>query len=169
VGKRTTTNQKLQYLGFESQKSDDERDCGKHEQGSSDNSSNEKSQTTVGLQKRRVALVDDDLLIRSIFEKILAAHGFEIVASLSDGEEIVRAIDQMDPKPDLILLDERMPRISGVEACRIIHSKYPEISIIFVTADESAKQRAKAVEASAFLSKPVKAKDLISTLNSFSS
>jgi CheY-like chemotaxis protein len=166
VQRRTTSCQKLLYFSFEaagakSQSNKDKKGC-----GAGDSSNNENSQALLGLEKKRIVLVDDDSLVRSMFEKTLVAHGFDVVASMQDGDEIVNTIHRLNPLPDVILLDERMPRMSGVEACKIIHAKYPQISIIFVSADESAKQRSKDAGASGFLSKPVNLKDLLYALDS---
>lgn len=124
------------------------------------------SSAVIRVLKKRIALVDDDIFVRSMFETILASHGFDIVGSMSDGSEIVESIDKMDPIPDVILLDERMPRMSGVEACKIIHAKHPSITIVFLTADESVTERAKEAGASAFLFKPVSVAQLICAMNS---
>jgi DNA-binding NarL/FixJ family response regulator len=119
----------------------------------------------VSTHKKRVVIVDDDELVRTIFQKILKMNDFEVLASLSDGQELVSALDKMNPKPEAILLDERMPRMSGIEASKMIHSKYPAISIIFVSADDSAKERAKEAGARIFVSKPITAHDLIRALS----
>ncbi|MHB1908568.1 MAG: response regulator [Nitrososphaerales archaeon] len=115
--------------------------------------------------KRQVAIVDDDPLIRTIFSKVLRMNGLEVVAAVADGADIVELIESS--KPNIILLDERMPRMSGVEACKIIHAKYPDIAVIFVSADQSVEQRALNAGAKAFLKKPVSSEKLIALVNSF--
>lgn len=115
---------------------------------------------------KRVVVVDDDHGIRSMLQNLLRLKGFDVSASFSDGAELVALIDEINPRPDTILLDERMPRMSGVDACKVIHERYPSISIIFVSADDSARERAKQAGAVAFLKKPVSAADLISLINS---
>jgi two-component system, response regulator, stage 0 sporulation protein F len=116
--------------------------------------------------KKRVVVVDDDPLVRSTFENIVKRLGFEILASMRDGQEIVDSIDGMKTKPDVIILDERMPRLTGIETAKIIHSKYPEISIVFVSADETARKGAKEAGAGIFLKKPITVGDLNFALNS---
>lgn len=163
MGKRM--RRKIQYLqyGFSgSQRKQQASNGGGAEGFSAEN----KIGSPTKMHKKRVVIVDDDTLVRSIFARILSTHGFEIVASLSDGEAIIKSLDQMTMMPDIIVLDERMPKMSGVEASKIIRSKYPNISIVFVSADESAKERAKSAGANAFLFKPVNSKDLVFTLNS---
>ncbi len=117
---------------------------------------------------KKVVLVDDDPGIRNILQNVLTLRGYKVTASLSDGADLVDSIDQIDPKPDFILLDERMPRMSGVQAAKEILSKYPDIRIIFVSADETAKQKARAAGARAFLNKPVSISELIAVLQSLS-
>jgi two-component system, response regulator PdtaR len=136
--------------------------------GQGDRVGKEKNITELKTVRRtkRIIVVDDDHGIRNMLQNILKIKGFEVSASFSDGAELVELIDEVDPKPDVILLDERMPRMSGTEASQIIHERYPSISIVFVSADETAKERAKQTGAVAFLKKPVSVADLISLINS---
>lgn len=117
-------------------------------------------------RSKRVIVVDDDYGIRNMLQTLLKLKGFVVTASLSDGIDLTEVIDELNPKPDAILLDERMPRMSGVDACKIVHGKYPEISIFFVSADDSAKERAKLAGAKAFLKKPVSIEELVRLINS---
>lgn len=119
-----------------------------------------------GAIKKQVAIVDDDPLVRNMFQKILGMNGIDVVAAVSDGSEIVELVDSVKPRPGIVILDERMPKMSGVEACKIIHSKYPDIAIIFVSADQTAEERALAAGAKAFLRKPVSTTKLLALVNS---
>ena len=127
---------------------------------------NQRGQPVQESQSRRIVVVDDDALIRTVFAKVLKISGYIVLATLADGNELVSSLNEMEPKPEVIILDERMPGMSGVEACKEIHSKYPFISVIFVSADETAKTRAKQAGARIFLAKPVVLSDLISAINS---
>ncbi len=163
---KSSGNARLQYLGYHFGERDPKPDLKPTKQRKDGGSGEDKSQTVLGVQKKRVVIVDDDVFVRSMFEKILGTHGFDIVGSMSDGFEIVDSIDKLSPIPDIILLDERMPRMSGTEACGIIHARHPSISIIFVTADESAKERARGAGARAILFKPVSVSQLLHVINS---
>jgi CheY-like chemotaxis protein len=136
-------------------------DKNSHGEGTASN----RSEVSGELYKRKVVLVDDDALIRSSFQIIMTRFGFEILATMADGRELVDSIDKMNPKPDVIVMDERMPRMSGIEAAKIIRAKYPKISMVFVSADESAKEEAKRAGAKVFLKKPVRIGDLVYALN----
>jgi DNA-binding NarL/FixJ family response regulator len=62
----------------------------------------------------RVLVVDDDPLVRSLLTTILQQQGVEVVGQASDGDEVVAAVQAQHP--DVVLMDLRMVRVSGVEA-----------------------------------------------------
>ncbi|MFF8280869.1 response regulator [Streptomyces lateritius] len=66
----------------------------------------------------RVVIVDDQSLVRTGFRMILAADGIEVVAEASDGEEAIAAVRRT--RPDVVLMDIRMPGTDGLEATRRI-------------------------------------------------
>ncbi|MFD0368450.1 response regulator [Streptomyces sp. NPDC059071] len=64
----------------------------------------------------RVVIVDDQALVRTGFRMILTADGIDVVAEAADGEEAVAAVRRT--RPDVVLMDVRMPRVDGLEATR---------------------------------------------------
>ncbi|WP_405852031.1 response regulator transcription factor [Streptomyces sp. NBC_00090] len=66
----------------------------------------------------RVVIVDDQALVRTGFRMILAADGIEVVAEAADGDEAVSAVRRT--RPDVVLMDIRMPGTDGLEATRRI-------------------------------------------------
>ncbi len=119
---------------------------------------------SVRAARIKLVLVDDDLLIRSTYETILKKQGFDVRAVMSDGKELLERIDSINPKPDVIVMDERMPGISGVETCGIIRAKYPDVVVVFVSADAGAKDRALRAGAKSFLTKPVTTAALVAAI-----
>src|SRR2546429_9241635 len=84
----------------------------------------------------KVLLVDDNALFRDGIVQILHADGrFEVVGQASDGAEGVAAARRV--RPDLILMDLRMPGMGGVEAIRAIRAQAPQGPIGVLTMFES--------------------------------
>ena len=111
-----------------------------------------------------IVIVDDDLDIVSLFQHFLAIKGHEILATAYDGKEAISIVNDLPVKPDIILMDHRMPQVSGLEATQKISKTFPEIKIILISADMKVAQEAKDQGAAAFLLKPTSFKKVLSTI-----
>jgi CheY-like chemotaxis protein len=77
----------------------------------------------------QVLLVDDNAAVRTVLKGLLEEHAdFQVVGEASDGEEAVVLAERY--RPDVTLMDIRLPRVSGVEATRQINNKLPQSMII---------------------------------------
>ena len=77
----------------------------------------------------RVLLVDDNAAVRTDLKMLLEEHAdLQVVGEASDGEEAVVLAERF--RPDVTLMDIRLPRVSGVEATRQINKKLPQSMII---------------------------------------
>ena len=77
----------------------------------------------------RVLLVDDNAAVRTVLKGLLEEHeDIQVVGEASDGEEAVVLAERY--RPDVTLMDIRLPRVSGVEATRQIKNKLPQSMII---------------------------------------
>ncbi|HVA90001.1 MAG TPA: response regulator transcription factor, partial [Chloroflexota bacterium] len=80
----------------------------------------------------RVLVVDDQTVVREGLEMLLGlSPGIEVVAGAADGIEAVRLVDEL--RPEVVLMDLRMPRLDGVEATRQIIRAHPETRIVVLT------------------------------------
>ena len=80
----------------------------------------------------KVLIADDQELIRQSLEIVLSTkEGIEVTGTAKDGREVIRCIRK--EKPDVILMDVRMPEIDGVQCTEIIKENYPQIKIIILT------------------------------------
>ncbi|KKO62615.1 Transcriptional regulatory protein YehT [Janthinobacterium sp. KBS0711] len=100
--------------------------------------------------RMRVAIVDDELLARSVLREYLARHDdIEIVAECANGFDAVKAIAELGP--ELVFLDIQMPRLDGFEVAELIGGK---TRLIFVTAYDQYALKAFECHALDYLLKP---------------
>ncbi|MGW6568772.1 response regulator [Streptomyces sp. NPDC054975] len=109
----------------------------------------------------RVVVADDQELVRSGFSMILDVQpDIEVVAEAGDGAEAVEAVRRHSP--EVALLDIRMPRMDGIEACRAISAESACRSVMLTTFDSDAYvYEALHAGASGFLLKDVRRDDLV--------
>ena len=83
-----------------------------------------------------VLTVDDQVVFRHAARDVIAATpGFESVGDAESGEEAVAAVERL--RPELVLLDVRMPGIGGIEAARRIRAANPETVVILISIEDS--------------------------------
>jgi DNA-binding NarL/FixJ family response regulator len=95
----------------------------------------------------RVLVADDHALFRDGIISLLKAAGFEVVGQAGDGQAAVEAALRL--RPDLVLLDITMPRLSGLEALRLIKAELPETQVVMLTVSDDDADLSEAVEAGA--------------------
>lgn len=117
-----------------------------------------------GIRLATVFTVDDEPAILEVYKDILEMKEHEVVAEAYDGEEAVKKFTVMDRKPDVIIMDHRMPYKNGIETMKEIHAIDPLQCVIFVTADYTAAKDAVLMGANSFLLKPFRMDNLFNAI-----
>lgn len=111
-----------------------------------------------------IFIVEDDTSLRILYEKALIFNGYNVTASARDGEEAVKMFKNFSNKPDVILMDHRMPIKNGLEAAKEILEINNKSIIIFTSADKSIREEAISIGAMSFKDKPFTLKRLFSNI-----
>ena len=113
----------------------------------------------------RVALVDDQAIVRAGLARILSpADGFEVIAECADGHEAVQELPAL--KPEVVLMDIRMPILDGIAATAKLHEATDDVSVLVLTTFGEDEVLWGALEAGAagFVLKDSSAEDLIAAV-----
>ena len=88
------------------------------------------------MDKIRILLADDHTMIRSGIATLLQSiKEFSIVGEAEDGEDAVQKTSEL--RPTVVVIDLSMPKLSGIEATRIIKKRYPETNVLVLTMHEN--------------------------------
>ena len=83
-------------------------------------------------ERIKIVIADDQELIRDSLKIVLSANqDMDVIDTVADGREVIRSVRKA--KPDVILMDIRMPGMDGVSCTQIIKENYPQIKIIILT------------------------------------
>jgi len=96
----------------------------------------------------RVLIADDHSLVREGMRAMLAREpGLEVVGEAENGRQALEMCREL--RPDLVLMDVRMPKLDGMAATQAIKEEYPSISVLIVTTHESPEYLMDAIRAGA--------------------
>ena len=114
---------------------------------------------------KRVLIVDDSTTMRSIVRKILSASRYAL--DVSEADEGIAALKNIDRGVDLVLLDYNMPGFNGIETLTEIKRVAPQVSVVMMTSTENAAvaNQAEASGAAGFLRKPFYPADIDEVLD----
>lgn len=120
------------------------------------------------LKTLRILIVDDQRRARRSLQALLATR-FQLVdmCEAGNGMEAIRCVEEC--KPDIVLMDIRMPEMDGIEATRIIKTKLVQVPVIVLTLYSEYKAAALAAGANAFLIKGEPVEQLLAVLLAASS
>jgi len=116
-------------------------------------------------KKTRILVADDHAIVREGYCKVLEQEpDFEVVAEAADGEEALKLTAEL--KPDIVLLDILMPKLNGIEAARRIKEKYPNITVIILSAYDDDQFIYSSLEAgaAAYLLKSSRGREVVASI-----
>ncbi len=113
----------------------------------------------------KVFIVDDEPSLQFFYKQVLTINGFGVAGIASNGIEAVSMFKSFSNKPKVILMDQRMPEMSGIEASKLILEIDNRVKIIFISADVSVKEEAIAIGAFLFIEKVFTIEELIDAIN----
>jgi DNA-binding NarL/FixJ family response regulator len=87
--------------------------------------------TTDFVRKRRILVIDDGDSVRDVIRIFLEHAGFEVCGEAADGVQAIEEAKRL--KPDLIVLDLKMPRMNGAEAASVLSNTLPGVPIVLLT------------------------------------
>jgi DNA-binding response OmpR family regulator len=117
--------------------------------------------------KKRILVIDDDESFQQLLAPILKREGYQVYSAMN-GEEALTMLDQIEPVPNLILLDVAMPIMDGAQFRRLqkARARIARIPVVVVTSTRTMEQDIRAIDAAAFLKKPIESQILLSTIES---
>lgn len=104
------------------------------------------------------------MALQRIYLEILTTFGYEIIDTAINGDEAVEKFKSFLNKPDIIIMDYRMPLKNGIEATKEIVKIDSDTKIIFASADSTVETLALSVGAISFLEKPFDIEKLVNLI-----
>ena len=109
---------------------------------------------------RRVVIAEDEALIRLDLAEMLGEEGYDVVGQAGDGEKAVTLAEEL--RPDLVVLDVKMPKLDGIAAAqRIAEQRIAPVVILTAFSQRELVERARDAGAMAYLVKPFTKNDLV--------
>jgi two-component system, NarL family, response regulator DevR len=119
------------------------------------------------MKKQRIILVDDHELVRIGLKSLLERHPqFEVVGEAGSAREALEQVESL--KPDVVVMDIRLPGTSGIDACEQIVNQYPETKVLMLTSYAEDEMLFSAIRAGAsgYVLKQIGSEDLIKAIES---
>lgn len=115
---------------------------------------------TAAAPARRVLVAEDESLIRMDLIEMLREEGYDVVGEAADGAAAVEQAEQL--KPDLVVMDVKMPVLDGISAAKkIVGKRIAPVLILTAFSQRDLVERARAAGAMAYLVKPFNKSDLV--------
>lgn len=118
---------------------------------------------SAGSPARRVVVAEDEALIRLDIVEMLREAGFDVVGEAGDGERAIQLAEEL--RPDLVVLDVKMPVLDGISAAeRIVGARIAPVVLLTAFSQRELVERARDAGAMAYVVKPFTSADLMPAL-----
>ena len=119
------------------------------------------------MRKLKILVVDDDLGMRTTYQRLLAKIPLHEVVIASDGKEAYEKICEADPSFDLVITDFNMPVMNGGELATALMKTHPEIPVIMITGGHTGEiqEFQKKYHLHAILDKPIEVAELLDIIS----
>lgn len=111
------------------------------------------------MSKKKILIFDDDTVILEVVTIIFEEGGYEVEISQTS-HDIIQKVSEF--QPDVILMDNWIPNIGGVEATKLLksHEQFNKIPVIYITANSDITALAESAQADDYIAKPFNLDDL---------
>ena len=116
------------------------------------------------ITSKKIFIVEDEPDLLDLYIEILELEGNEIVCTARNGAEAITSFQNLQERPDVIIMDHRMPIKNGLEAAKEILDLDPDVKVIFASADQNVMDEALEIGALRFLKKPFDIDALINSI-----
>ncbi len=113
-----------------------------------------------------VAVVDDEPQLVRTYELLFKRRQIPVSFVAYDGDEAIEKFRNASPRPGVVIVDNRLPSMSGIEVVKAILAIDSRTRIIFISGDDGVRNESLGAGASVFLKKPTPIKEITETINS---
>lgn len=113
-----------------------------------------------------VAVVDDEPQLVRTYELLFKRRQIPLSFVAYDGHEAIDKFRQASPRPGVVIVDNRLPSMSGIEVIKAILAIEPLTRVIFISGDDGVRDESLGAGATVFLKKPTPIKEITETINS---
>lgn len=113
--------------------------------------------------KTKILVIEDEISIQVLLQHVLESHGYEVLIA-NDSKEGLLFLEHNTF--DIVCTDIMLPYINGLDLCKIIREKYPEILVIVVSSQSQKNEKDKVMESGAhgYITKPFDVESLLKLL-----
>lgn len=114
----------------------------------------------------RILIAEDEQSLALLYKLVLKKYGYDVIAVVPSGDELIDIFKKAEPKPDLVILDHRLEKMSGLDALKELLLIEPRAKVLFASADDSVMEEAISAGAIDYIGKPFSMQELVEVVQS---